>query len=111
MARPTKAPDELRSGRLPNLRVTEAERAFVEDEAAKAGLPLVEYCRRRILGFRVTSRLPSADERALVELNRAGVNLNQIARRVNEGRGLPDDFPAVLAELREAIAKVLPDGP
>jgi len=47
---------------------------------------------------------------ALLELNRAGVNLNQIAARVNMTGDLADDFREVLAELRAAIEKVAADG-
>ena len=53
----------------------------------------------------------SLDNAAIVELNRAGVNLNQIARSLNSGRGLPNDVATVLAEVRAAIAKIAPDGP
>lgn len=108
--RPKLADGERRDDRLPNIRVTSAERAAVEAKAAQAGLPLVEFCRRAILSRRVTPRQSATDERALVELNRAGVNLNQIARAVNGGRELPADFPEVLAEVRAAVAKVAGDG-
>lgn len=111
IGRPRKAPGERRDDRLPNVRVTAAERAFVEQQAAAAGLPLVEYCRRRILGVIVRPRVAAADELALVELNRAGVNLNQIAKALNSGRDLPADFSAVLDEVRAAVAKVAGNGP
>lgn len=110
MGRPTLAPEERRDDRLPNLRVTAAERAYVEEQAANAGLPLAEFCRRAILSKRIAPRLTSADERLLVEVNKAGVNLNQIARAVNGGRGLPPDFSEVLAEVDAALKKVLANG-
>ena len=84
--------------------------AGAEDKAAAAGLTLVEYCRRAIFKSSIAPVRTSTDQALLVELNRVGVNLNQMARRVNAGRDLPPDFPDVLAEVREAIRKVLAHG-
>jgi len=110
MGRPKKAAGERRDDRLPNIRVTAAERSFVEGEAEKSGLTLVEFCRRSILKIRIVPRASQGNDALLMELNRIGVNLNQIAHAVNAGRGLPSDFPAAIDELREALAKVLADG-
>lgn len=110
MARPPLPSAERKDDRLPNLRVTAAERANVERKAEAAGLSLVEYCRRSIFRSKFAPRLPTADQALLAELNRVGVNLNQIAHKVNSGRSLPPDFPDVLAEVREAVRKVLAHG-
>lgn len=110
MARPPLRPEERRDDRLPNLRVTAAERSLVEERASAAGLTLVEYCRRAIFKSRIAPKRGTVDQALLVELNRIGVNLNQIAHRVNADKGLPSDFPYVLAELREAVQKVVADG-
>ena len=110
MARPPLRPEERKDDRLPNLRVTSAERALIEERAAAAGLTLVEYCRRAIFKSRIAPRRGTVDQALLVELNRVGVNLNQIARRVNAGRDLPPDFPDVLKEVRAAVQKVLANG-
>ena len=109
MARPPLRPEERRDDRLPNLRVTAAERALIEDKAAAAGLTLVEYCRRAIFKSRIAPIRSTTDQALLVELNRVGTNLNQIARHFNAGRGLPPDFPDVLADIRAAVQKVLSD--
>lgn len=110
MARPPLQPDERRDDRLPNLRVTASERVLIEERAAAAGLTLVEYCRRAIFRTRIAPRRGTTEQALLVELNRVGVNLNQIAHKVNAGRSLPPDFPEVLDEVREAIKKVLAHG-
>ncbi|SMH26053.1 plasmid mobilization protein [Mesorhizobium australicum] len=110
IGRPTLAADERRDDRLPGIRVTAAERHHVELLAERAGVSVAEFCRRAVLGQRMPQRRAQADAVALVELNRAGVNLNQIAKRVNAGRDLPPDFPQVLAEVRSAVAKVAGDG-
>lgn len=102
--------DERRDDRLPNIRVTSAERAYVEEQAARAGLSLVEFCRRVILSRRIKAKLPTTDERLLVELNAIGVNINQIAKRVNAGRDLPPDFAQTMARFDAALQKVLADG-
>lgn len=62
IGRPRKAAAELRAERLPAPRVTVAERAFVEDQAARAGLDLAEYCRRAVLRQRVAQRRDAADD-------------------------------------------------
>lgn len=105
--RPRKAPDEQRTERLSGIALTAAERAFVEAQAARAGLSLMEYCRRRILGHRVTAGRSMTDARTLAELNRIGVNVAMILRDMNFGRtGLGTDLAETLAELRAALAKV-----
>lgn len=105
--RPRKAPDEQRTERLSGIALTIAERAFVEEQAARAGLRLSEYCRRRILGHRVVAGRSVADARAVAELNRIGVNVAMILRDMNFGRtGLGTDVAETLAELRTALAKL-----
>lgn len=106
IGRPKLAPDERRTERLAGIRLTPAERVFVEQSAAAAGLDLAEFCRRAILGQRIAARRQRADDALLLALNRVGVNLNQIAHRVNAGRGLPYDMPEVLAELRSILDKL-----
>ena len=106
MARPKKADPERRDERLAGLRLTAAERAVVEAQAAAAGLDLPTYQRSRLLNQRPPVARSTPDAALLVELNRIGVNLNQIARAVNRGRDLPDHFPAVLKTLEAAVEKV-----
>lgn len=109
MARPLKAPDERRDERLPAPRVTAAELGHVEAQAAAAGLALAEYVRRGVLGQRVAPARTAADDRLLLELNRVGVNLNQIARALNSDRPEQGDLTATLAELRAVLARAAAD--
>lgn len=106
MARPPLRPEERRDDRLPNLRVTASERALIEERAAAAGLTLVEYCRRAIFKSRIAPKRGTVDQALLIALNRVGVNLNQIALKVNTGRSLPPDFPIVLDEIKALIRKL-----
>lgn len=101
--RPKKAIGEQRSERLSGLRLTSAERAFVEEQAAIAGLSLAEFARRAVLHSRVVPARTSAATAALVELNRVGVNLNQIAHRLNASGKAPRSLELVLSEVHRAI--------
>ena len=109
MARPTLQPHERKDDRLPNLRVTSLERADVERRAEAAGLPLVEYCRRSIFGSKQRPPMAKSDAAVVAELNRSGVNLNQITHKINAGNGLPPNLPAVVDKI-EALIKELTDG-
>lgn len=116
MARPKKAPDERRDARLAAPRVTRAEAAFVEEQAAAAGLDPAELIRRRVLGRRVAPARSVADDSLLLEINRIGVNLNQLAQRANQSGAIRSEeaLQAVLMELRTVLAKVaraMPHGP
>lgn len=109
--RPRKAAGAARDDRLPRLRVTADERATVEAAAASAALELSEFCRRAIFGQRITAapaRLAQAQ--LLAEINRIGVNLNQLARAANAGRPMPASVDAAMIEVRavvERLAEVL----
>lgn len=114
MGRPRKAAAEQRTRNL-TIRFTAAERDFLDNHAEVAGVTVGELIRRRAL------RLPAAPPKvrgkrsanaALVnELNRIGVNLNQLAHAANRGitershwAKLADELSAVLERL------VLADG-
>ncbi len=86
MARPKHHPHEQRNARLPAPRVTEAELAVVELQADRAGLSSTELVRQCVLSAKVKPRRGLADAQLLSELNRIGVNLNQIAHALNCGR-------------------------
>lgn len=104
MARPKLAPDERRDDRLPGLRLTAAERAFIETQAARAGIPWTDYARRRLLGQTVAPARATTDDRLLIEINRVGVNLNQITARFHMTGDLAEDFRDTLTELRRVMA-------
>lgn len=106
--RPRKAPGELRSDRLPDLRVTPSERASVEAAAAQAGLPMSEFCRRAILGAKIAppSHGTAIPPLLIAELGRIGNNLNQIAHAAHLGRELRHMADAALADVRALVAKI-----
>ncbi len=108
--RPRKAEGERRDASLPPVRVTSAELAHVEAQAAQAGLPVSDYVRRRALGGRITARQTATDERALDELNRIGVNLNQLTHAANMGKTLEGKLADTLDQLQRQLEKVAGHG-
>ena len=107
MARP-RLGDEERRGRTVGVRVTETEAEELRERAQAARLSMGAYLRRRALGQRVRSaverRLGAAELR---ELNRIGVNLNQMARAMNSGAAAPAGTQEAVERVGEMVAKLL----
>ena len=108
--RPRKAAAEQRSERLPDVRVTVAERAYVEAQAALAGLSVTAFCRRAVLGITIAPARSASDDRAIAEVNRVGVNLAQILKALHFGKGIPTDITDTMAEVRAALERLAHDG-
>jgi len=87
MARPKKAPAELRTA-LVHIRLTAAEQATVERSAYALGLTSAEFMRRRALGYRMPpmQAFTQAKAAAVAHLAAIGNNLNQLAKHANAGR-------------------------
>ena len=69
-----------------HIRLDEDERAALEKGLQASGLPLSAYLRKLILGESIQAA-PSEELRRLrTEIHQIGNNINQIARRLNEGR-------------------------
>jgi len=105
MARPKKLEGERRTERF-NLRFTVAEKLHVEEQAAKAGLDPTEFLRRRALSLPIAPAPAKADAALIAELNRIGVNVNQLARAMHSGRTLPGGWPEIAPQLQTVLAKV-----
>src|SRR5258708_6579697 len=111
MARPRKTPEEKREDPL-NPPLTTAERAEIARNAAILGVSPSEFVRRLSLN----SPLPAAwavqrHVAALaVALLRLGVNLNQIARHMNAGRGAPPDLSALIARIEALLDDIYGPG-
>ncbi len=86
MARP-KLPAHARKTHYVRVRLTALEHAQAQLVAQQYGIGLAELTRRRLLGVRLPA--PPSEEKlnahAVSALNRIGVNLNQIAKRMNAG--------------------------
>ena len=73
------------------LRLSEEERARLEDSAQRCGLSKTAYLRRLIMSTPGKAR-PSQEIRALrTEIHHIGNNINQLARSVNAGIARPED--------------------
>ena len=108
MARPRLGEEERRT-RTVGVRVTEAEAEELQERAQAARLSRGAYLRRRGgLGQRVRMaaerRLGAAELR---ELNRIGVNLNQMARAMNSGAGAPAGTRETVERVSELVARLL----
>ena len=108
MARPRLRETERRT-RTIGVRVTEVEAEELRERAHAARLSVGAYLRRRGLGQRVRivadRRLGAAELR---ELNRIGVNLNQMARVINSGAvSSPAETRAAVERVGELVARLL----
>jgi hypothetical protein len=111
MARPRKAPEERRvSG--PNPRMTMAERVEIEQQAAILGISPSDFIRRQALGYRLPATLAVQRHQAAqaVALLRLGVNLNQIAHRMNAGRDAPPDLSDLIARVDAMLDQIYSPG-
>ena len=78
-------------------------------QAAAAGLAPHDFVRQRVLGFHVAPAKSPADAALISELNRVGVNLNQLARAVNTDRRYPGDWRALAEACTRLLARYRPD--
>lgn len=105
--RPPKDAADKRDQRF-NLRYTLAEIEHLRAQAYAAGLDPHEYARRRTLGHTVapaSARL--ADPALISELNRLGVNVNQLARAVHRGSAFTGAWQELGEQVEAALRKVL----
>lgn len=106
MARPRKEEHERRtiSARTD---LTPAEKEYLRGQAALAGMTEAEFIRKCVMGFSVQPKVGSVDSALISELNRIGVNVNQLARAQNADREFRGDWQAIEIELRRVIALVM----
>lgn len=87
------------------VRVTHEEKAEIEAGATDAGLTIGSYVRATMLKKATTrpTKKPAADlvilGQILGQIGKIGNNLNQIAKRLNEGKGI--GFERLYKELNE----------
>lgn len=109
--RPEKSESEAKSERVA-FRLTIDERLAIEAKAVAVGATVSEYARAAAL----TARAPrpqneqAGNPAMLAELNRVGVNLNQIARSLNRGGAVPSDLSEVLDQVRSLVEKIARGG-
>ncbi|MFA5951877.1 MAG: plasmid mobilization relaxosome protein MobC [Hyphomicrobium sp.] len=103
--RPLKQTHEKRSEQV-KTRYTLAELDKLRADASRAGLSLADFVRRASLGMAITIKHGGAEPAALTELNKIGINLNQIARSLNRGQDVPHYLEQAIAKLDETLDQV-----
>lgn len=111
MARPRKPEAERREAYI-NPRLTAAEREEIERNAALLGLSPAEFMRRRSLGYSLPTSLAVQRQTAAqaTALMRLGINLNQIAKHMNAGRGAPPDLAELIGRINAELDRVYDAG-
>lgn len=77
----------------------------LEIRAEKVGLDLSEFVRRLALDKEFNS-IPAINKTALVELNKIGNNINQIAHALNKNAETPTALNHTLAQLQNQLQKI-----
>lgn len=67
------------------LRLNMQEAAALKEKAKKCGLSMSGFLRSLIMGKRIRAKPPGAIKELYTEINKIGVNINQIARNSNAG--------------------------
>jgi len=106
MARPRKSESDKRDERCEQ-RYTLAEIELVRQQAARAGLNSSEFIRRRALSQPVRAASNGNASPALIsELNRIGVNVNQLARAHHRGSAFTDQWEQIGEQLSALLSDV-----
>lgn len=99
--------DRIRKRQL-NIRLTETEYENIKAKAEYCNLSMSEYLRKQIMDG-VIIKYDRVDMKTLAnELNKIGVNINQIAKHINERGGDYDrqDMDSLIKEMQEMQAVV-----
>jgi len=107
MARPKKRGGEKRDEQL-KIRLTAAEIEELRSAAFQTGISVSDYARRRMLGARLPVKTVTRSDPALVsELNRIGVNINQLARAHHRDSAFVAFWKEIGEELETALRNLL----
>lgn len=90
-------------------RYTRAELDYIQQMAHYAGLSVSEYIRRAALKIHIKPPRASEPREAMAELNRIGININQIARALNRGRECPPYIEEAFLKLNATMDKLAQD--
>ncbi len=106
--RPKLSDDERRCEQT-KIRLTIAEKIYLQEQADHADLSLAEFVRRRALSLSVAPSQTKIDAKLIYEFNAIGVNLNQLTRNQHTGRqGVNDlDWSLVQDQLQEVLKKIV----
>lgn len=112
MARPKLSPQERHSEQI-NIPLRPADLARLHDSADKAKTTVTDFVRASALGHRFTVMQSDApDTETIEQLRRIGVNLNQIAKRMNERKSVSSSkLDTALDDLQTLLARWMFDDP
>ncbi|EHS51858.1 mobilization protein [Rhizobium sp. PDO1-076] len=107
------APAKQRKGRLLNVRVSDAEHSAIEEAAKAAGISVSAFFRSLLLEGAGVRPILTADDRLIMaalleDMRRIGINLNQVARSLNVGKGVhPSELDINLGNVQRVQAAVM----
>lgn len=104
MGRPLKRTADCREDRI-EVRLTKEERARIDEQAKQAGMSRSDYVRNMVLNGQVTVKHTTVDFHLIHELNKIGVNLNQLVHAAHIRGKLPQSLPAICAEIENLVAQ------
>ncbi len=110
MARPNKLKEERLTKRV-KFDLTPSDYAQALKDSQKAGMTLTAYARQQFLhGKVVIHQNRKLDHETFSELRRIGVNVNQLARAVNQSGNIPDHrLSNICLRLEDVLSKTIND--
>lgn len=90
-----------------NIRLTEDEYKKAIDHAEASQLSLANWIRRKVFtGKFPPMKLSPLDSKVYYELRKMGVNLNQIAHKINQGE-IPKEYLPFMLQVRARLTELL----
>lgn len=91
-----------------NFRLTPAEYIDIQQKAAKTGLSATAYCQEVAITSKIRSpKVPPEQAQEMAKaLVRYGSNLNQVARKLNQGAALDQEALDALKGIRAGIDEI-----
>ena len=87
-----------------SIRLTQAEKDMLLDRVRRAGMTLTDFI--ICAGLFVSINAPPDMSGVLIEMKRAGNNINQIAMKINTGVVRSANFDEVVSLYREILAEL-----
>lgn len=104
---------EQRKGRLINVRISDAEHSAIEEAAKSAGMSVSAFFRSLLLEGAGVRPILTAEDRLIMaalleDMRMIGINLNQVARSLNAGKGVhPSELDINLGNVQRIQAAVM----
>lgn len=98
---------EIRTKQV-NFRLTPAEYLNLQEQAQALGVSVSAYCQEVVTKNRVKSPkiAPEQAQAIAAALAKYGANLNQIARKLNQGGEMDTEGLAVLGSIRDGMREI-----